>query len=118
LRPDSFEARRLLARLELAALHPGESERLWREALAIQPHSAAAHRGLGDVFYARGELAAALEQWRVALQEDPSLPDLAPLVEDVQSYLLLYGDSAGPLQAFPLLPLLPLQIRPQSEKSR
>lgn len=66
----------LLARAELARGSSGEqlqkAETLLREALRLDPSSAAAHREMGAVFVRRGKIQEAVAELRLAVKHDPS----------------------------------------------
>jgi len=49
-----------------------DSERLWRHALVVGQESIYAHDNLGTVLFERGELEAAIEHFRQAVQIDPA----------------------------------------------
>ena len=66
--------------------HDGLS--LWVQTVRVSPHSATAHKALGVEYYNRGELNAALEQYRIAESIYPEYPDL---FNDLGTLLLQQG---------------------------
>jgi Tfp pilus assembly protein PilF len=51
-----------------------DSETLWNHALAVTQDNDIAHNGLGDIFFARGELERAVTEFRAALSLRPDSP--------------------------------------------
>jgi tetratricopeptide (TPR) repeat protein len=62
-----------------------------REAVERDPKSSQGHRVLGEVAYIEGEFPLAVENWRRAMELNPSLgPTLRPIVDDVASFSRKY----------------------------
>jgi tetratricopeptide (TPR) repeat protein len=62
------------------------------EAIARDEKSSQGYRILGEVAYIKGEFPLAVENWRRALELNPSLgPTLRPVVDDVASYSRKYS---------------------------
>ncbi len=70
--PDLPAARDLYARLLLDASRPDEARHVWETVLQRDARHQGAHKGLGFLYYSRGDLDAALEHLETALAVDPT----------------------------------------------
>lgn len=86
-----------------------EAERLYREAIRLDPSMAQAHTNLGNVLYQRGDLDAAIRQYQDALRIDPDQP------EAVYNLGVLKHDSGEPDRAIALFELA-LKLCPRGDQ--
>ena len=70
--PDLPDAHDLYARILLDANEPEQAQRAWEGALRLNPRHQGAHRGLGFLYYRRGDLDTALDHLELAVAADPT----------------------------------------------
>jgi len=81
LDPKSSEAMAILASVTWANFEWSMAETEYREAVELNPNSASAHDGLGDVLAATGRLDEALRESQIAQALDPNIDHLSTVLE-------------------------------------
>jgi len=83
--PDLPEARDLYARVLVDRGHPAEARQVWESILAVEGRYPGAHKGLGFLAYAEGDLDAALDHLETALAADPAEPGVIEALRIVRT---------------------------------
>lgn len=95
--PHRADAQDLVARISLALGDEARAAAAWEAVLAIAPGFGTAHRGLGFIYYRRGELGVALVHLESALAEDAADEAVLSAIDAVRAAMTPAGAPAPAL---------------------